>query len=116
MMAFLMGLRSISPREVLEHVEAHSALIFDVNAPGQWRQAHVPGAGNLDASTYEAAALPAERNALLVFYCSNPLCRKAPNAALRARRFGFPNVRVMSAGIQGWRSAGLPVESAPDAR
>jgi rhodanese-related sulfurtransferase len=114
MMAFLMGLRNISPREVLQHVEAHSAIVFDVNALGHWCQSHVPRSTNLEASTFAASALPVERETLLVFYCSGPLCRKAPNAALRARRFGYSNVRVMSAGIQGWRSAGLPVESAPD--
>jgi rhodanese-related sulfurtransferase len=52
---------------------------------------------------------------MLVFYCSNPLCRKAPTAALRARKLGYENVRVMSAGINGWMSAQLPVESGPGA-
>ncbi len=46
-----------------------------------------------------------------MFYCSHPLCRKAPNAASRARKMGYPNVMVMSAGISGWLSAGLPTEA-----
>jgi rhodanese-related sulfurtransferase len=48
---------------------------------------------------------------LLVFYCSNPLCRKAPTAARRARKMGYTNVHVMSAGINGWLAAKLPTES-----
>ena len=52
------------------------------------------------------------RDAELVFYCSNPMCRKAPLAAKRARDLGYANVRVLSAGIQGWLNASLPVESA----
>jgi 3-mercaptopyruvate sulfurtransferase SseA len=39
------------------------------------------------------------------------LCRKAPNAARRAKKLGHANVKVMSAGISGWLSARLPVSS-----
>jgi rhodanese-related sulfurtransferase len=66
---------------------------------------------NLDPTGYAETDLPADKSRLLVFYCSNPLCRKAPNAALRARRLGYENVRVMSAGIKGWMGARLPTES-----
>lgn len=43
--------------------------------------------------------------------CSNPLCRKAPNATRRAKQMGYHNVQVMSAGISGWLKAKLPTES-----
>ena len=33
-------------------------------------------------------------------------------AARRAKAMGYANVRVMSAGIQGWQGAQLPVEAA----
>ena len=107
----LMGLRTISPRDLRRALDAGDVTAFDVNAPGSWERAHVPGAARLDAAAFQAADLPSDRSAPLVFYCSNPLCRKAPNAARRARGFGYENVRVMSAGIQGWIGAGLPVEA-----
>jgi rhodanese-related sulfurtransferase len=66
---------------------------------------------NLNPAAFEPADLPEDKAALLVFYCSNPLCSKAPSPALRAGRLGYQNVRVMSAGIKGWISAGLPIES-----
>ena len=46
----------------------------------------------------------------LMFYSSNPFCRKAPQAARRARQMGFSDVRVLSAGISGWVAAGMPTE------
>ncbi|HET7453220.1 MAG TPA: rhodanese-like domain-containing protein [Thermoanaerobaculia bacterium] len=110
-LARLMGLRTISPRDLSRELEERRTAVFDVNGPGSWERAHVPGARRLDPAAFEPSDLPAERSAALVFYCSNPLCRKAPNAARRARGFGYENVRVMSAGIQGWIGAGLPVES-----
>ena len=113
MLARLMGLRTVSPRDLRRELEEGATTAVDVNAPGSWERAHVPGARRLDPSAFGPSDLPGDRSASLVFYCSNPLCRKAPNAARRARGFGYENVRVMSAGIQSWISAGLPVESAP---
>jgi hypothetical protein len=39
------------------------------------------------------------------------MCRKAPNAARRAKKMGYTNVRVLSAGISGWLADSLPTES-----
>ena len=114
MFALLMGLRTISPADVSRMVQERRVTVLDLNAPGRWAEAHVPGAMNLDPLNWSEHDLPADKGASLVFYCSNPLCRKAPNAARRARDMGYRDVRVMSAGIQGWLSAGLPTESAPE--
>jgi len=46
--------------------------VFDNNGQGRWKRSHVPGAKNLNAHLFEADALPADRNATLVFYCSGP--------------------------------------------
>jgi rhodanese-related sulfurtransferase len=110
MIARLMGLDTISPAELRRLLQEGQAFAIDVNSPQSWSQAHVPGAINLDSTAYTAADLPPDKNTLLVFYCSNTWCRKAPNAARRANAFGYGNVRVMSAGIKGWLGASLPVE------
>ena len=112
MFALLMGLPTVSPAAVLDLVRHGRASVIDVNAPARWAQAHVPGARNLDPERFAAGDLPPDRATTLVFYCSNPLCRKAPNAARRARRMGYRDARVMSAGINGWLAASLPVEIA----
>lgn len=112
MLAFLMGLKSVSCREVNALPPERRASVFDVNAPSRWAAAHVPGARNLDPQCFTAGDLPADKDTPLVFYCSNAMCRKAPMAARRAKAMGYANVRVMSAGIQGWQGAQLPVEAA----
>lgn len=108
MIARLMGLPTIAPADVNELVGRGDITVVDVNSPRSWREAHVPGALNLDATTFAESDLPARKSGLVVFYCSNPMCRKAPNAARRARKMGYTSVRVMSAGIRGWRAAGFP--------
>jgi len=106
-----MGLKTIAPRELHKLADDGRTAVFDVNSRQSWLTAHVPGAKHADPMTYDANELPADKDSLVVFYCSNPLCRKAPNAAKRAISFGYRTVKVMSAGITGWMSAGLPTAS-----
>ena len=115
MMATLMGLKTISPQELHYLNERREVTVIDVNSAESWRKAHVPGAVNLDAAHFIQDELPADKTRGLVFYCSNPMCRKAPGAARRAQAMGYGNVKVLSAGISGWRAARLPTSSATPA-
>ncbi|MDP9193831.1 MAG: rhodanese-like domain-containing protein [Acidobacteriota bacterium] len=111
MFARLMGLDTVSPAALHQLMQREPVITIDVNSPQSWARARVPGARNLEPLAYKDSDLPSDKEAVLIFYCSNFLCRKAPNAALRAKRMGYPNVRVMSAGISGWLDAALPTES-----
>lgn len=111
MFEWLMGLKAISPAGLHQRVQDKSVTAIDVNSHQSWVTARVPGALNLDPASYEEKSLPADKDSFLAFYCSNPLCRKAPNAARRAKQMGYRNVHVMSAGISGWLNAKLPTES-----
>ncbi len=112
MFALLMGLKTISPQDLHSLImQKQTIAVFDVNSHQSWMKAHVPGALNLDPENYELNDLPSDKESSLVFYCSNPMCRKAPNAARRAKKMGFGNIRVLSAGISGWIAAKLPVEA-----
>ncbi len=111
MMARLMGLKTIDPASVRRRLESGDLSIFDVNSRLSWRAARIPGARHLDPDAFSESDLPADRDRALVFYCSNPFCRKAPRAARRARKMGYLEVAVLSAGITGWRAAGNPTES-----
>lgn len=106
-----MGLATLSPATLRQRMSDEGMTILDVNSRASWLAAHVPGARHVDPVTLQASDLPAERDRPLVFYCSNPLCSKAPLAARRAQKMGFRAVFVLSAGISGWVAAGLPTES-----
>ena len=113
MFARLMGLKTISPDD-LHRMSPNSerVTVIDVNSRQSWEKAHVPGATNLDPD-FKEGDLPPDKKATLVFYCSNRMCRKAPTAARRAKKMGYSNVHVMSAGIAGWLAAKLPTEFGP---
>jgi rhodanese-related sulfurtransferase len=111
MLARLMGLKTLDPPTLNRRMASERLAVFDMNSRQSWREARIPGARHLDPETFVQGELPAELDHPLVFYCSNPFCRKAPLAARRARKMGYSEVRVLSAGITGWLAAGLPAES-----
>jgi rhodanese-related sulfurtransferase len=112
MLARLMGRDRISPDRLHQRMQdSEPVTVIDVNSRSSWTKAHIPGASHLDPVDYRESELPPDKNAALVFYCSNSMCRKAPSAAGRARKMGYGNVQVMSAGISGWLAASLPTEA-----
>jgi len=111
MFSLLLGLDTISPSALHDLMRREPVMVFDVNGDASWQRAHVPGARHLDPFMWTERDLPADRRTTLVFYCSNLMCRKAPNAARRARSLGYQRILVMQAGIAGWLNAGLPTES-----
>jgi len=111
MFEWLTGFKAVSPARLHQLMQDGPVTAIDVNSRQSWLEAHVPGATNLDPAGYDEKSLPEDKDSFLVFYCSNQLCRKAPNAARRAKKMGYRNVHVMSAGISGWLSAKLPTEA-----
>ena len=107
-----MGLKTISPKDLHVAIQNQRVTVVDVNFRQRWELAHVPSSINLDPNQFSANDLPTDTSRDLVFYCSNPLCRKAPNAARRAMQLGYSNVHVMSAGMSGWLDLQLPTEAA----
>jgi rhodanese-related sulfurtransferase len=63
-----------------------------------------------------ASELPADTNRRLIFYCYNPMCSSAAEAARKAIGAGHTQVSVMSDGIKGWVGAGKPVTKAAPGR
>ncbi|MBK7368206.1 MAG: hypothetical protein IPJ04_09940 [Candidatus Eisenbacteria bacterium] len=97
-------------------IERGEADVFDVNAPQRWREARVPGARNLDPTHFNAAALPGDKMKSIVFYCSGPLCRKAPNAAVRRRSSGTPTFACCPPASLAGNPRGSPPTRASDRR
>jgi hypothetical protein len=62
----------LSIAEVAARLGTTGFFVFDNNGSGRYRRSHVPGAKNLNAYKYEASALPDDKAATLVFYCSGP--------------------------------------------
>lgn len=87
-------------------------VVIDVNPTEIYDEGHVPGARWMRFDKAEPSVLPADKSAPVVLYCFNPVCGASHQAATAVASAGWKDVRRMSAGIQGWKAAGLPVEAA----
>ena len=86
-------------------------VVCDANSEGVREEyGTIPGAVLLSSYSFDAAELPGDKAASLVFYCSSERCSAAPRAAERAQNAGFQQVYVMPVGIKGWVKAGKPVD------
>jgi rhodanese-related sulfurtransferase len=102
----------ISINEVNKLAESKSAAIIDVNGDDSFKAGHVPGALDFTAIKDNlAASLPHEKDALIVAYCGNPKCGAYLRAAKAAQKLGYTNIKHMSAGISGWKAAGMKTEA-----
>ena len=102
----------ISIKEVKKLAESKSVVIIDVNGDESFKAGHVPGA--LDFAAIKdnlAVSLPKQKDALIVAYCGNPKCGAYLRAAKAAQKLGYTNIKHMSAGIAGWKAAGMKTEA-----
>ena len=102
----------ITPNDVNKLAESKSAVIIDVNGDDSFKAGHVPGALNFVAiKDNYALNLPKKKDALIIAYCGNPKCGAYLKAAKAAEKLGYTNIKHMSAGISGWKAAGMKTES-----
>jgi len=66
------GIPELTVADVAARLGQPGFFVYDNNGAGRWRRGHVPGAKNLNAYSYDAAQLPDDKSATLVFYCSGP--------------------------------------------
>ena len=103
---------NISHDELQAVVASGKAVIIDVNGTESYQAGHIPGAINYSTARNNlAAALPADKNALIVAYCGNEQCGAYKAAASAAAKLGYTNVKHYSPGIAGWISSGAPLEN-----
>ncbi|MEI8292175.1 MAG: rhodanese-like domain-containing protein [Verrucomicrobiota bacterium] len=101
----------ISIGEVKALAESKKAVIIDVNGGDSYKQGHVPGALSYAAIKDKLAdSLPKDKGALIIAYCGSPKCGAYLTAAKAAEKLGYTNIKHMSAGISGWRNAGMKTE------
>ena len=105
------SIATLTPAEVHARSLKDRITVIDANPIDIFNKHHVAGAKRVDYDQVKASDLPADKAAPIVFYCMNERCGASPVAAKSARELGWSNVYLMPAGIQGWISAGLPVES-----
>jgi rhodanese-related sulfurtransferase len=72
---------------------------------------HIPGAINIPDSQFDKLTdkLPADKSALLIFYCEGPECMLSHKSAFKAEKLGYTNIKVYPHGFPEWAAKGMNV-------
>ncbi|MGL5728695.1 MAG: rhodanese-like domain-containing protein [Plesiomonas sp.] len=102
-------LNPISMREAETLVGKEGVYFFDVNTLEIWAEGFIPGAVFFNVHNWRDL-LPKNKDAVMVFYCANPMCTMSNLAARETMKLGYTGVRHMADGIYGWRMSGRKTE------
>ena len=71
----------------------------------KYDKGHIPGALSLPTSKFDKmkGLLPADKDALIVFYCGGLKCALSHKAAFKAEKLGYTNVKVFAKGYPSWK-------------
>ena len=100
--------------ELQKNLEEGRWLVFDARKSDEYQAGHLPNALSFPYASRDAAfqewAPILEKGQKVIVYCSSKMCDDALNLALFLREFGFTEVILFIAGIEGWKNAGLALE------
>lgn len=103
---------SISPAQLAARIEAGDApLILDVRTPAEFSAGHIPGSINIpqDELGERLDALALDPGDEIVVHCQSG--RRASAAERTLREAGYTHVLDLEGHMQGWKAAGLPLET-----
>ncbi|NTW86309.1 MAG: sulfurtransferase [Holophagaceae bacterium] len=91
--------------------EKGNYFLFDSRPAPRFMEGAIPTAVNLPFPAFDKniAKLPADKAALVIFYCSGKTCNMSPGSLAKARKLGYTNVKVFIDGMPAWskKAAGV---------
>ena len=102
-----MTLKTIDPKTAHDWINADKAVLIDVREPDEYIKEHIPEAHLVPLSGFNPDDFPRDHDKIAVFHCRSGGRTEA--AAPQILQTGFSEVWQLEGGIQGWRSAGFPV-------
>jgi rhodanese-related sulfurtransferase len=101
----------ITIKDLKKANEAKKVVVIDVNGTDSYKDGHIPTAVDFEKNKEKLEkVLPKDKDALVVAYCGGPQCGAYKAAAEKAMAMGYKNVKHLSAGISGWKTAGEKTE------
>jgi phage shock protein E len=103
-------IRALPAEEAAARLEVPGAVVLDVRTPGEYVQAHLPGAINIDfyGPTLRAELEELDRDAPVLLYCRSG--QRSGNLHPLLTELGFRDVVDVRGGIIEWVNAELPVD------
>jgi rhodanese-related sulfurtransferase/uncharacterized membrane protein YphA (DoxX/SURF4 family) len=100
--------------EAKEKFLTGSAVFLDARPPELYLKGHIRGARNLPLAEFDRMAgdvfMEFPEDTLFVTYCDGENCALSAELALKLKRIGYENVRVLYNGWSVWKSHQLPIK------
>lgn len=89
---------------VAQGPEKGNYFLFDSRPLPRFQEGSIPTAENLPFPAFDkmVGKLPADKNALIIFYCAGPTCNMSPGSADKAKKLGYTNIKVYVDGMPAW--------------
>lgn len=87
--------------------------LYDSRPGPRFVEGAIPTAVNLPFPAFDKNVdkLPADKAALVIFYCSGKTCNMSPGSLAKARKLGYTNVKVFVDGMPAWFKKGYGIQS-----
>jgi len=84
--------------------EKGNYFLVDCRPAPRFQEGNIPTAVNLPFPAFDKLVdkLPAEKGALIIYYCSGKTCNMSPGSLRKAQKLGYTNVKVFVDGMPGW--------------
>lgn len=81
-------------------------MLIDSRPLPRFQQGTIPGAVNVPYPSWDKVVnrLPADKNALLVFFCQGVTCQMSPLSQRKAIALGYRNTKVYHEGVPEWQT------------
>lgn len=78
--------------------------LFDSRPAPRFMEGAIPTAINLPFPAFDKQVdkLPADKAALVIFYCSGKTCNMSPGSLTKAKKLGYTNAKVFIDGMPAW--------------
>ncbi len=104
----------VAPSEAVRLINREKASVIDVSEPGEFAAGHIVGSRNIPIGRLEVAPeLPKNKTLPVVLVCASG--KRAAKGAKALQAKGYTKVVVLAGGLSGWKTANLPIETAPAA-
>ena len=94
--------------------ESGDYTLIDSRPARLFKEGSIPTAISLPFPEFEKnlGRLPADKNRLVIFYCSGPACTMSPNSQARTKKLGYTNTKVFVGGMPEWLGKNYAVTTA----
>lgn len=112
------GVKDVTPAEAEALLKGDvKPLVLDVRTPDEFAKGHIPGAKNVDflEDDFEKRLAALEGSRAVILHCAaGSRSSQALTKIVALKKFGA--IYHLKSGFNGWKAAGKPVETKPDAK